>query len=712
MKRTYAFVLLPALIILALGSANVYRKAVWRDVTDGIAWKATGSGLRAIRVDPESEAFLRAGIRKGDILTAINKVPVATQIDVLKSLWQAAATDQSVTYHISKEGMQIYPTFYPQKRPVNPIYYYLVLVGMMTLALALIVLFNSRGQMSLPYVFFYLLAFAFAGFMVFSPTGEMGGLDAAFYGLDKLGFLAFPPLLLHFFMIFPLRMPFLKKRFEVLPLLYAPAAFLLLARVRLHVPLPAPWSEATILRTHDGLERLELLHFAFFALVTLVILAHSTRRAPNILVKKQLRIIVYGLAFGVVPFDRLLHRPLRPRRTALDGRRADGPPPGPHPSRAFAYSISRYRLIDIEVFLKKAATLIFSFFVLASVYLFVSSRTGSSRRTGSTPSSSASVAIVLGATLFTPLKRLFQALLDRAIYKRSYEYRKTLLSITRDLSRERNLEKLAGSLLEAIANALSLKSHRPAPGRRERPAGLPGPPGEGRRSGASRPHRAGRLAGRGDPAPGHAGLRLGVRIGAGPGGLGAAGGLRLLPRPAAQGRGQGHRLPGHGQEAGRIVLFPGGLGAADDDLRLGGPGPGERLSLQPGERPGPGDAAAQGLQREHHREPDRRRVRRRRGGHRHRLEPGPRGPGGGPPRKTRSAAGSRTSWARPPTTPCSRRRARRTSASSARSRSRSTARRRSSTSPGRRSSTTPCGPTAPSSSSRTSPTRSVSSSSS
>jgi PAS domain S-box-containing protein len=457
MKRTYALVLLPVLIILALGSANVYRKAVWRDVTDGIAWKATGSGLRAIRVDPESEAFLRAGLRKGDILTAINKVPVATQIDVLKSLWQAAATDQSVTYHISKEGMQIYPTFYPQKRSVNPIYYYLVLVGLMTLALALIVLFNSRGQMSLPYVFFYLLAFAFAGFMIFSPTGEMGGLDAAFYGLDKLGFLAFPPLLLHFFMIFPLRKPFLKKRSEVLPLLYAPAAFLLLARVRLHVPLPAPWSEATILRTHDGLERLELLHFALFALVTLVILAHSTRRAPNILVKKQLRIIVYGLAFGVIPSTAFYIVPF-----VLGGRPSTGAELTVLLQAliplVFSYSISRYRLVDIEVFLKKAATLTFSFFVLASVYLFVSSRTRLFSENRLNAVILGVVAIVLGATLFTPLKRLFQGLLDRAIYKRSYEYRKTLLSITRDLTRERNLEKLAGSLLEAIANALSLKS--------------------------------------------------------------------------------------------------------------------------------------------------------------------------------------------------------------------------------------------------------------
>ena len=96
MKKSYALVLAPALVLLALGAANVARKATWRDVTDGITWKAAEGGLRAIRVDPASEAFLRAGIRKGDVLTAINKVPVRTQADVLRSLWQAAATDQSV----------------------------------------------------------------------------------------------------------------------------------------------------------------------------------------------------------------------------------------------------------------------------------------------------------------------------------------------------------------------------------------------------------------------------------------------------------------------------------------------------------------------------------------------------------------------------------------------------------------------------------------
>jgi PAS domain S-box-containing protein len=211
-----------------------------------------------------------------------------------------------------------------------------------------------------------------------------------------------------------------------------------------------------LLRAQDGLERLELLHFVVFALITLAILAHSTRRAPNVLVKRQLRIIVYGLGFGVLPSTVFYIIPFIAGSRPSTGAELTVLLQALIPL-VFSYSISRYRLVDIEVFLKKAATLTFSFFVLAFVYFVVSSRTRLFSENRLNAIVLGTLAIVLGATLFTPLKRMFQGLLDRAIYKRSYEYRKTLLSITRDLSRERNLEKLAHSLLEAIANALNLK---------------------------------------------------------------------------------------------------------------------------------------------------------------------------------------------------------------------------------------------------------------
>jgi two-component system NtrC family sensor kinase len=456
-KKNLILIVGVVLLVLVLGGFNVYRKAAWREVTDGVTWKETANGLTAVKVDPASEAFLRAGIKKGDVLSAINKTPVRTRIDVLKALWAASGSDQGVIYEINTQGMQSYRPFYPQKKGPDLLYFYLVLVGLTTLVISLVVFFNSKRQLTLPYIFFYLLALSCASYNIFSPTGELDGLDLVFYWLDKVAFLAFPPLLLHFFMIFPLRKRFLKDKVASLALVYSPAAALLLARGRLHLPLPGPWSDAAALKLYDGLERLELLHFSLFALVTLGILAHSTLRAPGILVKKQLRLIVYGLLFGLLPSLVFYIIPFILGRTPSTGAELTVLLQALVPL-TFSYSISRYKLVDIEVLLKKAATLIISFFVIAFLYFLIISQTrlvsGNRLKVGVI----AVVAIILGATLFTPLKQLIQALLDRAIYKKSYEYRKTLMFISRELSRERNLQKLARSLLEAIANALSLKT--------------------------------------------------------------------------------------------------------------------------------------------------------------------------------------------------------------------------------------------------------------
>jgi PAS domain S-box-containing protein len=122
----------------------------------------------------------------------------------------------------------------------------------------------------------------------------------------------------------------------------------------------------------------------------------------------------------------------------------------------FAYSLSRYKVMDFEVLLKKAITLIFSYVVIGAVYFIVSSQTQAFSEYRLNAIILGIIAIVLSATLFTPLKKLFQAITDRALYKRSYKYRKTLLDISKELSRERNLHKLSNSLLESIAKALSL----------------------------------------------------------------------------------------------------------------------------------------------------------------------------------------------------------------------------------------------------------------
>ncbi len=236
-----------------------------------------------------------------------------------------------------------------------------------------------------------------------------------------------------------------------------PGALLLGTRALFHVVLSRGWADAEALRFQARLERLDLLHFTVFTLITLATVIHSSRRPQSVFVKKQLKFIVSGLGMGVVPFTVFYAVPF------LAGRAPSTPAELTVLLQAlipltFAYSISRYKLMDFEILLKKAVTLIVAFFVIALVYYVVSSQTRIFSENRLNAIILGVMAIILGASLFTPLKKLVQTLLDRAIYRRSYEYRKTLLFISKELSRERDLQNLSHSLLNSIANALSLRT--------------------------------------------------------------------------------------------------------------------------------------------------------------------------------------------------------------------------------------------------------------
>ncbi|MBE0460302.1 MAG: GAF domain-containing protein [Candidatus Aminicenantes bacterium] len=452
-KTILAIIIITALVVL--GALNIYKKITWKEPSDGVFWEEKPEGITALKVEIDSPAYL-AGIKKGDILYSINNILTKNKIDVSKNLWLAGLSDQKVTYQINREGELLFPSFYLAQKGVNLIYFYLALIGLTTIAISIIVLINSKRPFSVPYVFFFYISLAFYSFYIFSPTGEMNFLDNVFYWLDEVAFLVFPPLLFHFFIIFPRRKKNLRKILSSIYWLYLPGGMLLIAKIFIHLPNYFNFNDNIILRFHQTSDKLDLCHFALFSLITLGIIFNDNLRASNLIIKKQLKWIVYGVGIGIIPFFLFYVIPF------LFGQ---------VPSKAaeltvvfqaiipltFAYSISRYRLVDLEFILKKAVTLISSYVVIGILYFIVSSQTKIFSENRLNVLILGILAIVLGATLFSPIKKLIQSLLDRAIYKRSYKYRKTLLSISQEISRERNLQKLSQSLLELIANALELE---------------------------------------------------------------------------------------------------------------------------------------------------------------------------------------------------------------------------------------------------------------
>jgi len=457
MKRKILLSILPALVLLVLGGLNVYKQITWREPTDGVVWKLKADGVTAIHVEKDGPGYLE-GIRTEDILISLNRRAVRNPIDIAKILWEAQSLSQRMTYEIVHEGetQTYYISFFLPQRGGNLLYFYLALVGFTTLVIGCLVFFTARRPFTLPYIFFFLVSLTFSTFHVFSPTGRLDSLDSVFYWLDKTAFLIFPPLLLHFFIIFPRRKKLLMQKLSSINLLYLPGAILLLAKIFISLPNIFRLSDNFILRFYDTSEKLDLLHFALFVFIAFGMILLDTLKATNIITKRQLKWIVYGLGFGLLPFTLIYIGPyvfgqIPPQLAEFTVILLALIP------LTFAYSISRYKLLDVEVILRKAVPLIFSYVVIAVLYLIVSSQISIFPENQFIVLILGILAIILGATLFTPIQKGIQALLDLVIYKRSYKYRKTLLTISQELSRERDLQKLSQALLEHIAFALSLQ---------------------------------------------------------------------------------------------------------------------------------------------------------------------------------------------------------------------------------------------------------------
>ena len=441
------------IVLLCLGAANIAVRS-WTETDDGVLWVDEGDQVAARAVDDASPGA-RAAIREGDVLLAIDGRPIESARQVQDTL-HASHRGDALTYTVLRLHSQEMLTLIVTDLPAGsiPFYYALAAVGVFTLLVGGSVRLRKPDNQAT--LHFFWLCVAFFGVMSLSYSGRLNTLDQVFYWGDAIASLMLPPLFLHFALMFPDR-PDAWARTDagrsMMPLLYLPA--LLLGGARVAAFARGNHGEAlTILMTLA--DRGELLYLAACCIAGLIVMTRALRRVRSVTSRRQLRWIVWGTGLGTLPFVLAYGLPFGLGFTPIRGTEFTAlllvlVPLG------FASAIVRYRLMDVEVIIKRALVYAAALAGMAAIYAIILKLASEVFFGGGDPVRNPVIALlatIIVALLLKPLKNTIQAVLDRVYYRDRYDYRRALVGFARDLNSDLDLFRLAERLVHRVMETL------------------------------------------------------------------------------------------------------------------------------------------------------------------------------------------------------------------------------------------------------------------
>ena len=439
---------------MALGAANMAALSTWREVEDGVLWRLGADGVVAADVAPNTPAEA-IGLRPGDVLLAIDDRPILRVADVFTAL-HAADPGETVRYTVVRLGTRevLDVRLEPVPGGAGPIYYVLASVGVFTLLVGGAV--RLRRPRDPATLHFFWLAVAFFGLFTFSFSGRLDRLDWVFFWADAISILALPPMFLHFAMVFPER----PRRWSggvagrvFVVIAYVPAVVLGLARV--FAVLRSATDTPLFVRITSAVDRMEVLYLAICLIGGLAALTRALSQVCTVTARRQLRWIAWGTALGAGPFAIIYALPysMGVEPSLQMGLSAI---PLSFIPLAYASAIVRYRLMDIEVIVKRALVYIAALGAIVAIYAMLLEAVQRVFLNGGTANKwvIAFLATVVAVLLAPPVKELVQNAMDRAIYRDRYDYRRALVGFARDLNSDLDLNRLAERLVSRVVETL------------------------------------------------------------------------------------------------------------------------------------------------------------------------------------------------------------------------------------------------------------------
>ncbi len=474
--------LIGAAVLIAAGVLNFGQRV--RHETppwDGVNWVDTKQGIIAETVEPGSAAD-RAHLQPGDRLLGIVKEPKNEEViharDVQIYLDQARVgggihylierpsyPEESRYYYADLDALGSIHNWVPRDVYIN-------LIGIVYLCVGFFVLFKQGGRAPFVIHFAVLCLTAFV-FHSYTPLGSYRDLDLAIAFLRNAAFILFPPLFLHFCALYPTKHRlFNERRWRVL-VLYVPAFVLLglanfiflrdvIAQVLPFVRDSVPAPTETL---HAVFYKLSLIHFVVGLVGSAILLVRSWFATKHAIVRQQMKWVVWGTLLAVAPFTLLYAVGYIVNAQSYSWVTDAAVLPLILIPLSFGYSVVRYRLMDVELVVRRVfvyaittlaiALLIGSVVYLAGLYAFG----GNDGFTSGEITLRVVVAIVAMAAIVMiagPVKNLLQEHIDRLFYGERYDMRNSLLDFGRTLSATTALDPLLDSLVSRLQQVMNV----------------------------------------------------------------------------------------------------------------------------------------------------------------------------------------------------------------------------------------------------------------
>lgn len=479
--------LLATVLLVAGGALNLSQRANHQlPPTDGVVWTQKANGIYAEKVEP-GLAGARAGLIKGDLLKAISLDEktfdeVVSPADVQMYL-EAAGLDGNLTYFYQRTTYSFDNNYYyadlkhidSYPRWTSSIVF-LTFVGLVWLGVGAFVLFKQGGNA--PFVLhFSMVCLAAFVFHVYKPLGIGKDFDLAISLLDDAAFAFFVPLFLHFCLRYPVRSEVFDRQPWKTYILYVPAAVITLGIFALSllyhiVDSISPNTRfveklAILTSKYDLLVKFYQANFYHFVIgislgAGVLLWRFIKNRQP--MVRQRLKWTLWGTIAAVIPIV-IFQVAKRFFYVSEDSWSvAFTTLPSALIPLSFGHSVIRYRLMDVDVVVRRALVYTLTTVAIASmigvVALGVMFLAIGSNLSNTEITLRALIAVIAMAgivMLSEPLKKFLQERADRFFYGEKYDMRRGLLDFGRTISANTALEPLLNALVSRFQQVLDVQ---------------------------------------------------------------------------------------------------------------------------------------------------------------------------------------------------------------------------------------------------------------